>query len=143
MNVLLSIHPKWADKIYSGEKTIEFRKSFPKNFDFQKDRVFLYETAPVKKVTGSITLLSGSQVKKVGYDGAILKKGGIAEDALKAYAGKGSGFFYCWLVDKVTKYETEQELVWYAARAPQSWVYANENSGARMPSSDKVPDDRG
>ena len=94
-------------------------------------------------MTGSITLLFGSQVKKVGYDGAILKKGGIAEDALKAYAGKGSGFFYCWLVDKVTKYETEQELVWYAARAPQSWVYANENSGARMPSSDKVPDDRG
>lgn len=136
MNVLLSIHPKWADKIYSGEKTIEFRKSFPKNFDFQKDRVFLYETAPVKKVTGSITLLAGSQGKKVGYDGAILKKGGVAEDALKAYAGKGSGFFYCWLVDKVTKYETEQELVWYAARAPQSWVYANDNSGARMPSSD-------
>jgi len=27
--VILSIHPKWAEKIYSGEKEVEWRKSFP------------------------------------------------------------------------------------------------------------------
>jgi len=28
--VILSIHKKWADKILSGEKTMELRKSYPK-----------------------------------------------------------------------------------------------------------------
>ena len=27
--VILSIHPKWAEKIYSGEKEVEWRKTFP------------------------------------------------------------------------------------------------------------------
>lgn len=29
MNIILSIKPKWAELIYSGKKTIEWRKSFP------------------------------------------------------------------------------------------------------------------
>ena len=50
MNVILSIHPKWAKLIYEGKKTLEWRKNTP-NADFI-DKVFLYETAPVRKVTG-------------------------------------------------------------------------------------------
>ena len=55
MNIILSIKPKWAELIYSGKKTIEWRKSFPKlnsYEDFKIEKVFLYETAPVKKITG-------------------------------------------------------------------------------------------
>ena len=50
-DVILSIHPKWAQKIYSGEKTIEWRKTYPKHAH-RYCRVYLYETAPVKAVTG-------------------------------------------------------------------------------------------
>ncbi len=28
--ILISIHPKWCEKIFSGEKTIEVRKTAPK-----------------------------------------------------------------------------------------------------------------
>ena len=31
--VLISIHPKWCKLIFSGEKTIEVRKTAPKLFD--------------------------------------------------------------------------------------------------------------
>ena len=48
--IMLSIHPEWAEKIYSGEKTVEWRKHIP-SADFI-DKVFLYETAPVCRVTG-------------------------------------------------------------------------------------------
>lgn len=33
MNIILSIHPKWAEKIYTGEKTVEWRKTEPKKAD--------------------------------------------------------------------------------------------------------------
>lgn len=31
--VLISIHPKWCELIFSGEKTIEVRKTAPKCYD--------------------------------------------------------------------------------------------------------------
>ena len=54
-DIIMSIHPKWAKKIYSGEKTIEWRKTCPKytpNPCPIPIKVFLYETSPVCKVTG-------------------------------------------------------------------------------------------
>jgi predicted transcriptional regulator len=51
MNIILSIHPKWAKLIYEGKKTVEWRKTTPKKADSQSV-IFLYETAPVCKVTG-------------------------------------------------------------------------------------------
>lgn len=49
--VILSIHPKWAEKIYSGKKEVEWRKSFPTEAAPGMP-VLIYETAPVCKVTG-------------------------------------------------------------------------------------------
>lgn len=40
MNIIMSIHPKWAKLIYEGKKTLEWRKNTP-NADFI-DKVFLY-----------------------------------------------------------------------------------------------------
>ena len=47
-DVVMSIHPEWAAKIYSWEKKIEWRKTKPRHYD-SKMKVYLYETAPVKK----------------------------------------------------------------------------------------------
>lgn len=48
MNMLMSIKPCYAEKILSGEKTIEFRKRKFKPVD----RIYIYETSPVKMVVG-------------------------------------------------------------------------------------------
>lgn len=47
MKIILPIHPIYAEKIKSGEKVFELRKSFPKNVC----RVYIYETSPIKKIT--------------------------------------------------------------------------------------------
>jgi len=47
-SIILSIHPQWAQEIYAGNKTFEFRRVFSAHVK----RVFLYETAPIQKITG-------------------------------------------------------------------------------------------
>lgn len=44
-SVLISIRPKWCDKIASGEKTIEVRKTAPKEVPF---KAYIYETKESK-----------------------------------------------------------------------------------------------
>ncbi|MFX1476607.1 MAG: hypothetical protein ACFFCI_00615 [Promethearchaeota archaeon] len=48
-SILLAIRPQYAQTIYKGTKIYEFRKKIPK---LPVQTVFLYETAPVKKITG-------------------------------------------------------------------------------------------
>lgn len=50
-NPVISIKPKYAELIYSGEKTVELRKCRP-NDDYEG--AYLYETSPVKELTGII-----------------------------------------------------------------------------------------
>ena len=87
MNILLSIKPKWARLIYEGKKTIEWRKNIP-NADFI-DKVFLYETAPVRKVTGFFMydhyfslVLTGEDKPRDGAD-VLLDRGCVPLDELK------------------------------------------------------------
>ena len=49
MNALLSIKPEFVEKIFSGEKRFEFRKSA-----FREDvsRVVVYATSPVCRIVG-------------------------------------------------------------------------------------------
>lgn len=49
MKLLLSIKPKYSEKIFSGEKKYEFRKQKPKRVI---DRVFIYECGPSKNIVG-------------------------------------------------------------------------------------------
>ena len=44
-SILISIQPKWCEKIASGEKTIEVRKSAPKEVPF---KAYIYATRPKK-----------------------------------------------------------------------------------------------
>ena len=52
MNVLLSIKPEFVRMIFSGDKRYEYRRvSFAEN---HVRRVFVYASAPVKKIVGEI-----------------------------------------------------------------------------------------
>lgn len=55
--ILLSVHPVYAAKILDGTKTIELRRT---SFKYVKSglRVYLYSTAPVKRIVGSVQLHS-------------------------------------------------------------------------------------
>jgi len=53
MSVLLSIKPKYVDKIVAGDKKYEFRKAI-----FKKDvrKVYIYSSSPTKKIVGCFFL---------------------------------------------------------------------------------------
>ena len=49
MNVLISIKPKYIEKIKQGIKTFELRKRIFKNYD-KINTIYIYSTSPIKKI---------------------------------------------------------------------------------------------
>lgn len=49
MEALISIKPKYVEKIISGEKTIELRKTI---FKKPVEKIWVYTTVPIKKIQG-------------------------------------------------------------------------------------------
>lgn len=56
MRVLLSIKPKYVDKILSGEKAFEFRKQSFKREGIKT--VVMYATMPIGKIIGEFAIIS-------------------------------------------------------------------------------------
>ena len=51
--ILLSINPRYVEKILSGEKKYEFRTRIAKR---KVDSILIYSTAPVKRVLAEVTV---------------------------------------------------------------------------------------
>ena len=91
-SILISIKPRFAVKIFSGEKTVELRKCAPKIK--KDDYVMIYVTAPVKELWGIC------RVKEIIKDDTdklwnlVHGKAGITEKEYQNYYGtckKGVG----------------------------------------------------
>lgn len=52
-SVMISIHPKYVDKILSGEKRIEFRRRWTHR---DIETLVIYATAPVQKIVAVVTI---------------------------------------------------------------------------------------
>ena len=63
--ILMSIKHKWCEKIFSGEKTVEVRKSAPKEVPF---KAYIYETKAgfIEAVRGTCPICAFSRGKVVG-----------------------------------------------------------------------------
>jgi type I restriction enzyme S subunit len=76
MNVLLSIKPEFAEKILSGGKRYEFRKTVFSDPE-DVDTIFLYASSPVQRIVGAFTIdevISDSPAslwRKYGHDSGI------------------------------------------------------------------------
>jgi len=90
MAILLSIKPVYVKKIFSGEKTVEFRKAKP---NYPPSLVFIYEGSPTKKIVGWFT------VKKIypGTPNEIWAKygaiGGISKKMFFEYCSDNKQIF--------------------------------------------------
>ncbi|MDP3103480.1 MAG: ASCH domain-containing protein [Candidatus Methanoperedens sp.] len=54
MNVLLSVKPKYAEKIVEGKKKYEFRRAIFKKQNIEK--VYIYSTSPVSKIIATFEI---------------------------------------------------------------------------------------
>jgi predicted transcriptional regulator len=127
-DIILSIHPKWAEKIYSGEKTIEIRKTRPCHWcSFPSKVIYLHETSPVKKMTGFVFLTWAEEVDKEllenpeKYFWGKIKKACLTEKELIKYSNKKNLYF--WNLKDPYKFDVPQDI---KGSIPQSWRYLKE-----------------
>ena len=128
---LMSIKPKWAKELYSGKKTVEFRKSSP-SLDAL---VFMYESAPVKAVTGcfQVQAVLTSNASHIWCVTTVLRRvwnpGSVNRDFLFEYCGGASGKCCAILADSPWRFPEAEwvKLEKYAVRPPQSWQMLRAN----------------
>ena len=159
--VLISIHPKWCELIFNGQKTIEVRKTRPLiDMPF---KVFVYETKAqfVKSIRGACTTFGYGRGKVIGefvcdkiekidiqaqitttlserwtFNG-IAKQACLTAEQLKEYLNGGTG--YGWHISDLKIYDKPKELNEFKnlkgepiKNAYQSWGYINEQTNRRI-----------
>jgi hypothetical protein len=125
-SIILSIHSRHAEKIYSGEKWYELRKVVPLNV--APINVYFYETKPKGMITG-YAIVPGI-VKGIpsyiweNYNGYI----GLTESEFIDYF-KNSKIAYAIDVRQFKKYNVPLLLSdFFLNRAPQSWCYTDQTN---------------
>lgn len=93
-SVLISIRPKWCEKIASGKKTIEVRKTAPKEVPF---KAYIYET---KKEHLRVVFKKGDYIFSDDHNAGKFDENIFVKDRY-SWQGKVIGEFVC---DKVTEY---------------------------------------
>lgn len=90
-SVLISTHPKWCEKIASGKKTIEVRKTAPKEVPF---KAYIYET---KKEHLRVVFKKGDYIFSDDHNAGKFDENIFVKDRY-SWQGKVVGEFIC---DKV------------------------------------------
>lgn len=122
--ILMSIHHKWAQLIYSGEKTLELRKTAPKAAMpmIPGVKVYLYDT-DLKSITGVIYVNFCHEITEITPK--IVENSCVSLDEIEKYKAKGRGKLYGWEISGVDEYGPDwlypEDL--HIKRAPQSWQF--------------------
>ena len=118
MAILISIRQQWWDKIKTGQKKIELRKTAPKQLE---GTCTCYVYVPeLKAIVGQFLLAGVAPVQP----GEILEQNSCVsiEQQIKY---KGDGILYGWLIKMPVEYTCKfalQKLLG-VSRPPQSWQY--------------------
>ena len=121
MKVLLSIKPKYAEMILSGEKRYEFRRSIFKRPGISK--VVIYASSPISKVIGEFEIddILSLDIGELWL--VTMEYAGIDKEFYDRYfSGKEVG--HAIKVKKTKKYPEYKDLREFNVKcAPQSFAY--------------------
>lgn len=120
IRALLSIKPKYAAAILSGEKKYEFRRTI---FSRHVDVVLIYVTAPVRRVVAEFDILSVFRESLKTLWQNTRKHAGMDEDSFFSYFdGLQTG--YAIEIGEVREYEEPFcPIRKLSIKPPQSFVY--------------------
>ena len=102
-SVLISIRPKWCEKIANGKKTIEVRKSAPKEVPF---KAYIYET---KKEHLRVVFKKGDYIFSDDHSAGKFDENIFVKDRY-SWQGKVIGEFIC---DKIYERKCERMTLMY------------------------------
>ncbi len=140
--VMLSIRPKWVEKIASGEKTIEVRKTKPKLETPFKAYIYCSQGNDARRLRGSCGKVIGEftcdRIYKIDKDSTdfLFKAGGLSvykqaaeekcglcvamtDDELHGYLGHYQG--YGWHISGLKIYDAPKDLNEFRRACPNSW----------------------
>lgn len=128
-SIILSIHSRHAEKIYSGEKWYEFRKSVPMSSGKARCpiitgmKVYFYETKPTGLITGEAIVKQCIHGASSGVWELVKEHSGLDYTTFSEYYFNNDNA-YALDVRNFTKYDTPLALSDFNLnRAPQSWCY--------------------
>lgn len=124
--VMLSIRPKWVEKIASGEKTIEVRKTKPKLETPFKCYIYCTQGSDARRLRGSWGKVIGKFTCDRIYELATLnhapddveKQACLTREEIVNYL-KGTG--YGWHISDLLIYDQPRELTEFRRACPSSW----------------------
>lgn len=122
--ILISIKPKYASLIYAGYKVVELRKVIPTQFDGHM--AYIYETAPISKVTGYFIVGGFISLKK----DLLWKRFGsltvVSKTDFDNYFHNHEMAYGIISID-AHRFEYELDITTFGLkRPPQSWCYVPE-----------------
>ncbi|AWX15600.1 hypothetical protein CEP48_05170 [Mergibacter septicus] len=124
MKVLLSIKPEFVEKIISGEKKFEFRKSLPKRKGITT--VVVYSTMPVGKVIGEFKVKATHTYEPESLWNKTKEFSGITKSFFDEYF-LNRRLAYAFEIDSFELYQEPKHIseVVQSGTPPQSYCYIN------------------
>lgn len=122
MNIILSIKPKYSQKILNLSKTIELRKNIPnKEIKF----VYIYESYPTKKIVAKFSISKILEMEKESFWNIYNKELGISKKEFdKYYENKNNVFAY--FIDNLIKIDLNPYEIFDNFKAPQNFLYIKD-----------------
>lgn len=125
--LLISVKPEFAEKIISGAKTIELRKSAPKKVN-KENYILIYVTSPVKELWGICKINNIIKDNPISFWENYGSKTGITEEQYKEYYKKSKNAYGIELkeVRNFSKYSIELKHLKKAFpnfMPPQTYTY--------------------
>ena len=105
-SIILPIKPIYAERIISGEKKYEYRKKICKNII---DKIYIYETAPVKKIIGECDVIGMISMEKAKVWNATKADAGISKSEFEQYFQK-EDIANTYVIDNPRKYKKAMTL---------------------------------
>lgn len=127
---LLSIRPRFAEAILSGEKQVEFRRT---KFSRDVSHVVIYATMPVGKIVGWFEVAGIDVLHPDHLWGKFQHCGGIDETSFRAYYhGRKTGYAIRVRASRRLKHAKELTSICGETRPPQSFTYLKKAAIRRL-----------
>lgn len=128
-SILLSIRPKYAEKILEGSKTVELRRVRP-IYIAKGSLAFMYVTSPVKSIVGAFKVDLVIEMNLRDLWKAVKSRAGISQKEFDSYfegTCRGVGIFFSeiWLFSKLISLKDLKKKMDF--QPPQSFRYAKAN----------------
>lgn len=118
--ILLSINPKYVEKIISGEKKYEFRTKIPKR---RVDKIIIYSTSPIMKVLAEVDVKNTISEKPMTIWKIAKDKSGIDKKFFTKYFNNRD-IAHAYELGDVRVFDEPMDLSDFGCSyAPQSFVY--------------------